>query len=255
MREKNSLDEKYLKLKNALEEQQTFTMADVENLFQDLSRPTKYWLISELVRQGYVRRERRGIFKFNEWMGKRNIVISDEAKRLMESVEETGYQFFISGLDVLLKYMQHVPEQYPLMLFVEKIGREETKRILGEMGYLVFEPTEFRNGYETAMFAGRAETMVIMYSTDSFEYEDEGVAILEKAFVDTYYSVTRNSYPLSLQELVRMYENMVRTGNLDPKRTVTIASKRSLQHDIRYIVESRYITDEAMKFVEILRKG
>ena len=80
------------------------------------------------------------------------------------------------------------------------------------------------------------------------------MATLEKAFVDTYFSVTRNGYPLALQELVRIFENMQRTGNIDVRKTVTIASRRSIQYDIRYIVESRYITDEARQFVEIMKR-
>lgn len=94
-----------------------------------------------------------------------------------------------------------------------------------------------------------------MYLTDSFEYAENGLASIEKAFVDTYFSVTRNGYPLALQELVRIYENLTRIGNIDQRKTITIASKRSIQYDIRYIVESKYITAEAQQFVEIMRKG
>lgn len=188
-------------------------------------------------------------------MGKKNIVISKEAGRLIDVLAETGFYFYVSGLDILAKYMHHVPEQYPIMLFAEKAAKEEVRSVLVEHGFLVFEPKELKKRYEDAIYAGRDETQVVLYLTDAFEYAEDGLASLEKAFVDTYFAVTRNGYPLALQELVRIYENMQRTGNIDVRKTVTIASRRSIQYDIRYIVESRYITDEARKFVEIMKKG
>ena len=118
----------------------------------------------------------------------------------------------------------------------------------------VIDSVDLKIKYEDMIYAGREETPVVLYLTDSFEYGEGGLATIEKAFVDTFYSVTRNGYPLALQELVRIYENLVRTGNIDRKKTVTIAGRRSIQYDIRYIVESDYITEEARRFVEIMRR-
>lgn len=254
MRKHSSIEDKFQKLQNSLSEQQTFIMADVEEVFPDLSKATLYWLVSELVKLGYIKRIRRGTYALNEWKGKKNIVISKEAERVSEALAETGFYFYISGLDILQKYMHHVPEQYPIMVFTEKEAKEEVRSVLGDQGFLVFDPTELKRRYEDAIYSGMEETKVVLYLTDTFEYSDNGLATLEKAFVDTYFSVTRNRYPLALQELVRIYENMLRTGNIDVRKTVTIASRRSIQYDIRYIVESRYITDEAHQFVEIMKR-
>ena len=254
MKNSKSLEDKYNVIKEMFSEQPVFIMSDVEKMFPELSRATIYWLMSELVKKGYIKRERRGMFSFNEWQGKKRISISKDAENLMNIMYETGFSFFISGLDILLKYMHHVPEQYPLMLFVEKEAKSEVKNILSENGYGVIAPIELKEKYEDIIYSGRKEPQVILYLTDSFEFAENGLASIEKAFVDTYYSVTRNGFPLSIQELVRIYENLVRLGNIDQRRTITIASKRSIQYDIRYIVESRYITEEARKFVEILRK-
>jgi hypothetical protein len=49
--------------------------------------------------------------------------------------------------------------------------------------------------------------------------------------------------------------NMKKYANIDLRKTVTIAGRRSIQYDIRYIVESRYITEEARQFVEIMERG
>lgn len=255
MKELTAIGEKFNRLHESLLDQQTFVMADVVNVLPELEKSTRYWLMAELVKHGYVKRVRRGIYAFNELMGKKNISLLSDTKRLFDTLSETGFYYYVSGLDILAKYMQHVPEQYPVILFVEKMAKEEIKAVLLEQGYLIMDPTELKTRYEEVAYAGRKETQIVLYVTENFEFEDEGLATLEKAFVDTYYSVTRNGYPLSLQELVRIYENLIRTGNFDQKRALTIANRRGIQYDIRYIVESKYVTEDARRFVDIMRRG
>ena len=255
MKELKAIDEKFNMLRENLTDQQMFIMADVANVLPELEKSTRYWLMAELVKLGYVKRVRRGTYAFNELMGKRNISISSDAKRLFDVMSETGFYYYVSGLDILAKYMQHVPEQFPVILFVEKMAKEEIKVVLLEHGFLVMEPTELKTRYEEVTYAGRKETQVVIYVTENFDYENDGLATLEKAFVDTFYSVTRNGYPLALQELVRIYENLIRTGNFDQKRALTIANRRGIQYDIRHIVESKYVTKDARQFVDIMRRG
>lgn len=35
-------------------------------------------------------------------------------------MDELGFYYYISGLDILAKYMLHIPEQYPVIAFIEK---------------------------------------------------------------------------------------------------------------------------------------
>ena len=57
-----------------------------------------------------------------------------------------------------------------------------------------------------------------------------------------------------MQELVRIYQNLSRLGNIDKKKLITVASRRNIQYDIRFIVENQFITDSAIEFGKILRK-
>ncbi|MEA2014963.1 MAG: hypothetical protein U9N38_06650, partial [Thermodesulfobacteriota bacterium] len=84
-------------------------------------------------------------------------------------------------------------------------------------------------------------------------YSENGLASFEKAFVDLYYEVTRRKYPLSVQELVRIYINMKRRTSLNTNRLVKAASRRNIHYDIRYIVEHGAITEHAREFVKILK--
>lgn len=118
----------------------------------------------------------------------------------------------------------------------------------------MIEPQYTKKMYEDAMFSGSHNMQVILYTTEDFQYSSEGLASIEKAFVDLYFAITRNGYPLSLQELVRIYQNLSRLGNIDKKKLITVASRRNIQYDIRFIVENRFITDSAIEFGKILRR-
>lgn len=254
MSDKSALEKKYQMIAEKLEGQTTFSVDEVREIFPDMKRSSLYWNMSKMVEIGYLKRVRNGVFAFNEWYGKKVITLSETAVKIADIMDETGFDYYISGLDVLQKYMQHVPEQYPCILFVSKSAKEEIEGILLEHDMETVLPLQIREMHENHVLAGKLSPQVILYQTDNFEDSEEGIATIEKAFIDLYYAITRNGYPLALQELVRIYANVVRLGIIDKKRMITVASKRSLQHDIRYIAESKFITEEAHRFVEILKR-
>ncbi len=255
MEKVSALEKKYNAIEEKLREQTTFYMEDVQAIFPDMKKSSIYWNLSKMVEAGYLKRVRTGVYAFNEWKGKTKIALTEDIKRVQEILDESGFGYFISGLDVLQRFMQHVPEQYPMLLFVEKSAHDEIINYLLDGGFAVVKPSGIRQQYEDAILAGIEKKQIIVYDTENFDYENDGIATIEKAFVDLYFSITRNGYPLSLQELVRVYQNLVRLGNIDKKKLITVSTKRNLQSDIRLIVETPYITEEAMQFAMILRKG
>lgn len=255
MEKVSALETKYTIIEKKLREQATFYTEDVQAIFPEMKPATIYWNLSKLVEAGYLKRVRMGVYAFNEWKGKTKISLTDDGKRVQELLDETGFEYFISGLDILQRFMQHVPEQYPMILFIDKSAHEEIANNLVGGGFDIVKPSEIKQRYENLILTGADKKQIIVYDTENFDYENEGVATIEKAFVDLYYSITRNGYPLSLQELVRVYQNLVRLGNIDKKKMITVSTKRNLQSDIRLIVETPYITDDAMQFAAILRKG
>lgn len=255
MEKVSALEKKYNAIEEKLREQTTFYMEDVQAIFPDMKQSSIYWNLSKMVEAGYLKRVRTGVYAFNEWKGKTKIALTEDTKRVQEILDESGFGYFISGLDVLQRFMQHVPEQYPMLLFVEKSAHDEIINYLLDGGFAVVKPSGIRQQYEDAILAGIEKKQIIVYDTENFDYENDGIATIEKAFVDLYFSITRNGYPLSLQELVRVYQNLVRLGNIDKKKLITVSTKRNLQSDIRLIVETPYITEEAMQFAMILRKG
>lgn len=249
-----ALEVKYQKMVELLGDQSTFYVDEVQKIFPEMKKSSLYWNMSKLVDGGYLRRIRNGVYAFNEWKGKKSISLLGSAEKIRDVLDETGFDYYISGLDILHKYMQHVPEQYPNIVFIRKESKAEISEVLNENNYKVIEPVNLKDIYENNVYAGIEEAAVLLYQTENFDDSENGLATIEKAFVDLYYAVTRNEYPLALQELVRIYENLVRLGNIDKKIMISVAAKRSIQYDIRFIAESKFITKQALKFVEILGK-
>ena len=251
----SALEKNYIVIEEKLRGQTTFYIEDVQAIFPEMKQSTIYWNLSKMVGAGYLKRVRTGVYAFNEWKGKTQIALTENIKQVQEALNESGFEYFISGLDVLYRFMQHVPEQYPMILFAEKYAHDEIIHYLLDAGFAVVKPSAIRNQYEAAVLAGMDKKQVIVYDTENFDYEYDGIATIEKAFVDLYFSITRNGYPMSIQELVRVYQNLVRLGNIDKKKLITVSTKRNLQSDIRLIAETPYITEESMQFAMLLRNG
>ena len=254
MKNNKALTQKYQKIFEVLGEQATFYVEDVQDIFPDMKKSSLYWNMSKLVEEGYLRRVRNGVYSFNEWKGRKSISLSQTAEKIRDLLDETGFDYYISGLDILQKYMLHVPEQYPIIIYIPKESKEEIVDVLGGKSYEITEPLKLKEKYETFRYTGQNNEVIVLYLTENFEDSKDGLATIEKAFVDLYYAVTRNGYPLALQELVRIYENLVRLGNIDKKRMTTVGAKRGIQYDMRFIAEAKFITEQARKFVEILER-
>lgn len=254
MEKVSALEKRYSKIEQTLREQTTFYMEDVQAIFPDIKQSSIYWYLSKMVEAGYLKRVRTGVYAFNEWKGKIKIQLTEDTKRVQKILNELGFEYFVSGLDVLQRFMQNVPEQYPMILFIEKSAHDEIISYLLDGGFDVVKPSDIHQQYEDTILAGLEKKQIVVYDTENFDYEKDGIATIEKAFVDLYFSITRNGYPLSIQELAGVYQNLIRLGNIDKKKLITISSKRNIQSDIRLIVETPYITEEAMQFAMILRK-
>ena len=148
--------------------------------------------------------------------------------------------------------MQHVPEFYPVILYVDKNSKEEISNILLEKKYSLYYSN--KNNINNNRIINK-EIDVYLHETTEFNYIKNELAVYEKAFVDIYYEVTRTRYPLPLQELAKIYVNMRRRLNLDTTKMIKIASRKNIHYEIRYIVENKYISNAAVKFADLINKN
>ena len=251
MKNKSSLEKKAGILKERLDNSETFNIYDVIEILQE-KKSTVYWTLSNLASKGYIKRVGKGLYTFIKKENYPNPIISKLAKKIWNSLIETEYNFFITGLDVISIFMQHVPEFYPVILYVDKNSKEKISNILLEKKYSLYYSN--KNNINNNRIINK-EIDVYLHETTEFNYIKNELAVYEKAFVDLYYEVTRTRYPLPLQELAKIYVNMRRRLNLDTTKMIKIASRKNIHYEIRYIVENKYISNAAVKFADLINKN
>jgi len=245
------LEEKANLLKKKFADEGSFTVADAGEVLRE-KKSTLYWTLWKLADAGYIRRIQRGVYSFTNG-AKVRPVFSSLGKKVFRTLGESGYNFFISGLDILSTFMEHLPESYPVLVFVDKNSVKEVNELLSEKGFDSIIYSEIKSYSRIRQLSSISE-VVLLNETNEFKYSEKGVASFEKAFVDLYFEVSRRGYPLSVQELIRIYLNMKRRIYLNKKRLIKIGSRRSIHLDIRYIVSHENISDDAYAFVENLRR-
>jgi hypothetical protein len=251
--DKLKLEDKAALLREQFQDKPDFTIPDAASVLQE-KQSTLYWTLHKLTQNGYISRTGQGLYSFqNRKAESIQPILSRLASRILDVLRETGHDFFISGLDILTGFVDHVPETYPVLLFAGKSDADEVADILSRNKIDVVPYTNIKD-YSAIRRMSSVGELALLIPTQEFAYAANGLATFEKAFVDLYYEVSRRDYPLSIQELVRIYLNMRRRMSLNTNRMVKIASRRNIQQDIRYIVEHDAITDAAMEFVDNLRK-
>ncbi len=231
----------------------SFTVADAVGALE-IKETTVRWTLWNLVDLGKIKRIGHGLYSFKSQEEKiAQPHLSSIARKVHSTLEESGILFFISGLDILVGYMTHIPETYPVLAFVEQNNIEDAQELLLRQKInSIINPTN--NEYGNFRNLPSLGEIVILRKTKEFNYSFEGLAEPEKAFVDLYYEVTRAFYPLSLGELGRIFLNMRRRSFLNEKRLSKIAIRRSLHHDIRFIINHERISKHAYEFSNILKK-
>lgn len=251
MRKVTALESKYNIIKDNLKDQVNIVVSDISELFPELEKSSLYWTISKLVKEGYLKRIRNGVYSLNQIKGKSGVHLSETAKKAGEILDAEGYEYFFSGIDVVIKFMQHVPEEYPIMLFAEKNSETDIIQLLEKKEIRIVKANSVKDFDDDYVYSIMRPD-IVLYLTNNFDYAENNIAFTEKAFIDLFYAITRHAYPMSLQELGRTYSNMIRLGAIDQKKMITISYKRNLQYDIRYIVEHEYLSDGAKEVVKYI---
>jgi hypothetical protein len=247
----SAIEKKYEKLKSALGYKRFFKIEDALDVLK-IKKSTLYWDLNKMVDQGYLIRIGRGKYTLNQNTKSDKPIISRFVTKINKILQETGFQYYISGIDVLLKYMQHVPDSYPVMLFADKYSKEEIEDALLKDYIHIISANELKFS-STIIKLNKLNDLVIIYETKSFKFSTESFASYEKAFVDLYFEVTRHDFPLPLQELVRIYSDMEIQGVIDKKKLIQAAYDRGIHYDIRLIVENKHINKAAFKFVDLIK--
>lgn len=248
----SNLENKYQIIRESFGDNVIFTVHDVLNILADMSKSSVYWILSNLVTNGYLLRVGKGKYSLNFNKTEKAPIISSIASKVLKILEETSFDYYISGIDVLSRYLHHIPENYPVMLFVNKFSQSEVIDILTFSKIAAVVSKNISKDFLLKL--NTLQDIVVIYPTESFSYANNHIATIEKAFIDLYFEISRNQFPFAIQELARVYDNMYQKGVIDKSILIKTAYVRNIQSEIRFMVEGKNMPKDVFIFVDALRE-
>ena len=248
------LKQRAAQLRKALKGVSTFSVGDAWRVLGG-ARATVGWTLWQLTDRGVITRRGRNQYSFQ--IASRGLAphLSEDGQRVCALLQETGFGFLITGLDILSPYMLHVPEKFPVLVYTEKSSLGEVTDFLTRQGWVVILMPEGKRGRNTVKIPRQSAEPVWLYRTTELLYGHSGLADSERAFVDLYMAVTRHGYPLALQELARIFEAMQGRGVFNLGRRTKVASRRSIAEDVRFLRDYHRISQHAKKLAGYLEGG
>lgn len=246
--EKTAYIEFYKSLKKAMKDKTSLEMADIYIAFPDMNVKTVSWYLYELVQDGKIIRVKHGVYSLKE--GQNIAVRYDQmqiaSQKLYDEMQEYGYPFCISGIDALIGKMQHVPEQYPVIMVVEKKSMPQIRQELITDSRIVVSVDNAKM-LNKNLSVDKVDVM-LLYGKNYVSLSSEGIAYPEKGFVDLYYAVTRMKYSISPQELSRIFESLVGGRDFSRIRMLDAAKDTGITDEIKWLLGIAKMPELARQF-------
>ena len=185
----------------ALRDRGSLTTKEIYALFPDMNPSTVSWHLHEELGKGTIVRKSHGSYALSSWIPmqeERFVNIPDLSRKAHESLAESGFDFYLSGLDCMNGLGFKVDGSYPVIVCTRPHLVKDVQLYLMREFDLAITENEF-NLLDDPNVRSRIQFVVL--SSSDFALQKEGFAYAEKAFVDLYYAVTRLEYPLPVAEL------------------------------------------------------
>ncbi len=186
---------------SALRKKGSLTTKEIYALFPDMNPSTVSWHLHEELGKGTVVRKAHGTYVLSSWIPmqeERFCNIPDLSRRAYERLGESGFEFYMSGLDCMNGIGFKVDGSYPVIVCTRRHLVKDVQLFLMREFDLAITEDEFNLLADPSV---RNRIQFVVLSTSDFGMQKEGFAYAEKAFVDLYYAVTRLEYPLPVAEL------------------------------------------------------
>jgi hypothetical protein len=92
---------------------------------------------------------------------------------------------------------------------------------------------------------------MLLYGKNYVSLSSEGIAYPEKGFVDLYYAATRMKYPISPQELSRIFDSLVGDRDFSRIRMLDAAKDTGITDEIKWLLEIAKMPDLARQFAKM----
>jgi hypothetical protein len=157
----------------------------------------------------------------------------------IERLRKEGVSFVLTGLDILLPFVQHQPGRILHLIYTGVGAGTWAQSMLRDSQFTpVLDPT--RQEVEKILdIIPHGSELIILREKSSRLASSNSLATLERAFVDLYVEATREMIPFSVQEVAYIYLNMSAAVPLNTAQMVRYAHDRSIKDEIRQIVNFR----------------
>lgn len=234
------------KLIDALSNVKSLSTREIYDLFSDMNQSTVSWHLHEELGKGFVEKCGHGSYRLSS-------TTPDDRERLSKipnlstaafaCLKDSGYDFYLSGLDCMNGIGFKVDGSYPVILCTRKHSIKDVQLLLMREFDLAITEDE-----SNLLGMGRLKSRIqfVILSSSNFALQSDGFAFPEKAFVDLYYAVTRMEYPLPVRELPHVLSLI--KPNLYRFRNAT--KDRGLSSELNFLIS--YNRDFVKAFAEFI---
>jgi hypothetical protein len=121
-------------------------------------------------------------------------------------------------------------------MYVIKGGGENAMEALKEARLrCLLRPS--RNEISLALNEFPERDLFVIRESSDIEGEVDGVAVLERALVDTYFEATRRRIPFPPEEFGRIATNIFATRKVSISHLLMLAGRRGIRSELRTIIE------------------
>lgn len=227
------LDKYYDEIKRELGKEKLFSVREAERLLG--LKPTSVWqILSRLTREGRLHRVSRGRYTLSP-QPRRNPPVPESSRKIVGLLQAEGIQFTLTGLDLLLDFVQHLPETLLHLIYTPRGAGEWAQSTLRSSTLMpLLEPGihEIENS-----IASSEREIIIIRERQSPVASQENLATKERAFVDLYFESTRGLLPFPVQEVAYIFENMRSTSTLNQPQLIRYAHERKIDGEVEAILE------------------
>jgi len=216
----------------------SFTASEARKILPG-SKSYQYLVLFKLVRAGLLRRFGPGVYQVAKAIEEPRVPVylSDIGQKIKKHLTKEGVYFIITGLDVLITFVHHLPFRFSHLLYVEKGTEEWAKDTLEKDPQLrcLINPT--RKEISIGSDMAQARELIALRPTNSFYAAENGVATLERALTDLYFEISRKDFIFDLTEFVRIFYNVTSTRVINYPRLFRYANRRHVGNEIIYLLK------------------
>ena len=220
------------RLVKLLQERGPLSTVQIYQEFSTMNPKTVSWHLYDCIKQGIVDRSSHGLYVLSSSLPEikeRLSNISSYGQEIYNFLCSTDYDFYISGMDCLNGLGVWTQGALPIIICTRKESVKDVQmELMRHFDLALIES-------EVDMLADektRGLIKIVILSSNDFSLQKGHFAVVEKAFVDLYYSITRLEYPISIDEL----PHLLSLFNINAFRFKRATKDRHLSSELDFLL-------------------